>query len=769
MRGLGNQRTVQELAKFVRAQDPSVLFLAETWADEARLRKLCDELQFDEVWVVGRITRAGGLALLWKNSIDIDVVSASLNHIDAIINKDKEDAWRFTGVYGIPETSRKSETWDLLRGLNQKFSLPWICASDFNEILRGHEKLGGPPRREAEMQAFRDIVDECELVDLGYCGHKFTWRGKRSGGMVLERLDRAFANTAWLELNPATRVQHVRAHSSDHNPIIIKPEGITAGRNKPFRFEQMWLREADCGETVKATWGESLVDSTMPLVSQKIRNCGLRLSEWSRHSFGSIRRQLEEKTRDLIKAEWAAATGVDLDSVRAIQLEVNELLEKENLMWQQRARSLFLKSSDRNTRYFHNRASHRYRRNSIKGLKNSANEWCTSDSQVSEIVIRFYESLFSSSNPSDMHKVMEAVEPKVTADMNQELTKVFTREEVDLALKNMEPLTAPGPDGMPPIFFQSFWSVVGDDVTFAVLDCLNNCRIPPDLNHTFVTLIPKVKSPEFISEFRPISLCNVIYKLFSKVLANRLKKVLPYLVSENQSAFQAGKVITDNILMAFETLHYMKNHQSGKTGFMALKLDMSKAYDRVEWSFMKELLRKLGFHEKWVALMMECITTVSYSILINGEPSGTINPSRGIRQGDPLSPYLFILCTEGLHGLLNQAVVAGDIRGISICRNGPRLTHLFFTDDSLLFCRASIQECQNIQDILLTYEKASGQQLNRDKTTLFFGKNVHQSLQEVIISLLGVSEVKQYEKYLGLPSFVGRRKKASFQYIKKQV
>ena len=178
-----------------------------------------------------------------------------------------------------------------------------------------------------------------------------------------------------------------------------------------------------------------------------------------------------------------------------------------------------------------------------------------------------------------MHVVLETIEPKVSAAMNQELIKDFTREEVEVALKHMEPLKAPGPDGMPPIFFQSFWSMVGDDVSFAMLDCLNNCYIPHDLNHTYVTLIPKVKSPEFISEFRPISLCNVIYKLMSKVLVNRLKKVLPYLVSENQSAFQAGKVITDNILMAFETLHYMKHYQSGKTGFMALKLDMSKVYD----------------------------------------------------------------------------------------------------------------------------------------------------------------------------------------------
>ena len=284
-----------------------------------------------------------------------------------------------------------------------------------------------------------------------------------------------------------------------------------------------------------------------------------------------------------------------------------------------------------------------------------------------------------------MEVVLEAIEPKVTNSMNQELFRDFTREEIDFTLKHMEPLKAPSLDGMPPIFFQSFWSLIGDEVSYAILDCLNNCHILLDLNHTFVTLIPKVECLELISEFRPISLCNVIYKLMSKVLTNELNKLLPLLVSENQSAFQEGKMITDNILMAFETLHYMKHHQSRKTGFMALKLDMSKAYNRVEWSFLKGLLQKLVFHDRWVALMMECITTVSYSLLINGEPTGNIHPSRGVRQRDPLSPYLFLLCTEGFHGLIKQAASMGDIRGISIYRNGPQLTHLFFANDCLLF------------------------------------------------------------------------------------
>ena len=218
-----------------------------------------------------------------------------------------------------------------------------------------------------------------------------------------------------------------------------------------------------------------------------------------------------------------------------------------------------------------------------------------------------------------------------------------------------------------------------------MLDCLNNCKIPREISNTNITLISKVKSLEFITDYRPISLCNVVYKIVSKVLANRLRVILPIVVSENQSAFQAGRVITDNILMAFETLRYMKHHQKGKSGYMALKLDMSKAYDRVKWVYLETIMKRMGFDVRWVALIMECITIVSYSILINGEPSKVIQPLRGLRQGDPLSPYLFLLYTEVLHSLLQQVAESRQIRGVFICKKGPKLTHLFFVDDSLVF------------------------------------------------------------------------------------
>jgi hypothetical protein len=177
----------------------------------------------------------------------------------------------------------------------------------------------------------------------------------------------------------------------------------------------------------------------------------------------------------------------------------------------------------------------------------------------------------------------------------------------------------------------------------------------------------------------------VVLKLVTKVIANRLKPILPEIIDEEQSAFVQGRLITDNALIAMECFHWMKKKTKGKKGLMALKLDMAKAFDRIEWPFVQAMLSTMGFPETLIKTIMNCITSVSYQILINGQPSKCFSPERGLRQGDPLSPYLFILCANVLSGLLKKESQQSNIHGIQIARNAPKITHLLFADDSLLF------------------------------------------------------------------------------------
>ena len=314
------------------------------------------------------------------------------------------------------------------------------------------------------------------------------------------------------------------------------------------------------------------------------------------------------------------------------------------------------------------------------------------EGRMGKIIEDYFGTSFTTSDPSGFDEILCRIQPSITDEMNATLTSEFTTKEVHQALKQMAPTTAPSPNGMSPIFYKSFWKIVGDDVTKIVLNALNTGVVHDSLNATFISLIPKIKNPKRVSDFRPISFCNVIYKLISKVLVNRLKQVLPNIVSGSQSAFLSGRLITDNVLVAFETLHYLKRKTKGKLGYMALKLDMSKAYDRVEWIFLEKVMRHVGFADSLIKIIMSCISSVSYVVLLNGQPMGNIKPTRGLRQGDPLSPYLFLLCALGLQGLLKKAEVQGDINGVSICCNGPKVSHLFFTDDSVLFCRDKEKE-----------------------------------------------------------------------------
>ncbi|CAN1757082.1 Putative ribonuclease H protein At1g65750 [Linum perenne] len=333
----------------------------------------------------------------------------------------------------------------------------------------------------------------------------------------------------------------------------------------------------------------------------------------------------------------------------------------------------------------------------------------------------------------------------------------------------MSPNKAPGPDGLNPCFFQTFWHAMGGAISASCRRWLNEFSIPATVHATNIVLLPKKQNPASMADLRPISLCDVRYRLVSKVLANRLRQIIPQIIGIEQSAFVEGRSIIDNVLIATETLHTMNTRRYAKDGEFAIKIDISKAFDRVEWCYLEMMLQRLGFADTWVRWMVLCITSVRYSVAVNSKTVGPILPERGLRQGCPLSPFLFIICAEGLSFLIRRAVLDGTLHGVRVCQGAPRISHLFFADDSFFFCRSDFDEAKVLRSIFDTYAAASGQVINYEKSGLFVSKSTHPMLAEGVAYFLGISSAFDNEHYLGMPSLIGRNRKIAFRFLKERI
>ncbi|KAL6142234.1 hypothetical protein ACLB2K_060517 [Fragaria x ananassa] len=290
----------------------------------------------------------------------------------------------------------------------------------------------------------------------------------------------------------------------------------------------------------------------------------------------------------------------------------------------------------------------------------------------------------------------------------------------------------------------------------------------PHFNCTYLALIPKVDNPEVASQFRPIALCN-FYKILTKIISNRLKLLMPYLITENQSAFVSGLQIQDNILVVHECFHRLKMLRTGTDGELALKLDMNKAYDRVDWHFLEKVLLKMGFQLSWVRIVMDCVSLVYMALIINGSLGKRFQPSLGLRQGDPLSPFMFLFINDVLSSMINKMCDQNLLDAVRIIENGPLVSHLFFADDSLFFLKASLYNCEAIFDSLHLYYTASSQSINVNKSSLYFSLNIRQEIVHFLSLVLNMKVVDDPGMYLGLPTVWGRSKMATLKYVKEKI
>lgn len=334
------------------------------------------------------------------------------------------------------------------------------------------------------------------------------------------------------------------------------------------------------------------------------------------------------------------------------------------------------------------------------------------------------------------------------------------------ALYQMNHSKAPGPDGFSALFFKKCCHIVGTDhITQRILSMLNERKLEDGINETVIILVPKMKQVNSLNDCRPISFCNVVYKIISKILWNQLKLTLHEIVSEFQSAFIHGRLISDNFLLAHELSYFIRSRRNQKTSYLSLKTYMSKAYGRVEWDFLEVIQLNLGFQEWWAALIMNCVRSVSFQVKINQDLTEKFLPGRGLRQGDPLSPYLFIVCIEWLSRMMIQNMAHNNIDGIRICRGSPSISHLLFDDDSVFFLKAIVPNILNFKRIIDEYQFMSGRRINFSKSEVVFSHNVSSELREILLPLLGIQQVPAHSRYLGLPLSFVHNKSEMFKFL----
>ncbi|PKI31207.1 hypothetical protein CRG98_048402, partial [Punica granatum] len=389
--------------------------------------------------------------------------------------------------------------------------------------------------------------------------------------------------------------------------------------------------------------------------------------------------------------------------------ELEENLTGKDLIWRQKSRELWLKEGDRNTKFFHLSTVVRRSSNRIAAIKDNNGDWVQDYQGMGNYFLKNFQELFNTSHPDIPDDMEELINQVISQEENESLTRIPDDQEILTALNSIPNLKAPGPDGIPSLFYKHYGETVKPFLLSAVKSFFHSNHILKEWNNTFICLIPKRQGAATFKDFRPISLCNVNYKVISKIIANRLKPLLHKIISPNQTAFIEGRWINENGLLAQEILHTMRNTKA-RRGWIGMKIDFMKAFDKLEWNFIVKILQQLGFHPTFISWIYQCVSTSTFSILLNGSPHGHFSPSRRLRQGDPISPYLFVISMEILSRLLYRAETNGEIKGIQISRGGPQITHLMFADDLLILTKATEANIRTTKSILDKFCAWSGQE-----------------------------------------------------------
>ncbi|KAK8948580.1 hypothetical protein KSP39_PZI006116 [Platanthera zijinensis] len=629
---------------------------------------------------------------------------------------------------------------------------PTIIGDNFNYTLRSKDKKGGHPfSYSLGAREMEDTLLANDLQELPFVGAHHTWCKNQPGDdRVLIRLDSMFLNSAGLALMPLASIRHLTRISSDHCPILLQLGSLNSNRrSRLFRFEDVGLSYPMCSKLVKRNWNRADLGSTAEVLKRK---CPVLFGRffWTKNKLkdlGALKSQLETEVGDLQVWE-GSATGISEDENRTLISKAKELattLGRLEYWWKQRAKARWIKEGDTNTTYFHSMASNRRRANRIVQLTYGEEDPVEDPAQIERAFMDFFSNKWTCEAPAfsgwPALPQSQLVPPAATSLLATDISD----EEIWASIRDLKPNRSPDHDGMTASFLHSFWLTIKKEVCSALQEFFRTGLMPPEWKDTRVVLIPKVPNATQSDKFLPISLCQTIYKVAAKVLIRRLHPLLPSLVSPEQGDFVPGRSISHHCFLAHEIMHKFKV-STAWSDFMAIKIDMAQAYDKMAWGTLQQVLLLFGLPVQFINWILQCVMHPRFTLLINDKQTTWIEATCGFRQGCPLSPYAFILCSE----LLSHALqLQGHSIGISLSPAGPRISHLLYADDILLIGAASLTALGAIWSTLKNYCKWTGQCINLSKSMVMFSKATPSWRADWIARSLGFQHVTEM-LYLGV-------------------
>ena len=401
---------------------------------------------------------------------------------------------------------------------------------DFNSILHPHEKLGGKPFNISKAKPFANCINNCKLIDLGFTGPRFTWSNKHRNKdtHIRERLDSFLCNQEWIKNFPNTVVKHISNSSSDHSPLLLDTYPNIVYNRRRFIYDNTWSKHNSYNDTVRRTWYYACSGSHTDI--SKFSRFKSMLDKnsriWKNFFLGNAARDIQSLKNNLenIRIQIENNPSSDLISMEhKIQSQLGIQLSNEASYWRNKTRINWIKFGDTNSKFFQASVNYRRKNNRIESIYDHSSGWKTDLEDIKNLFKQHFENVFKSNNVSNSQPYFPSLAIKITEQDSINLCKEVSTEEILSILKKMDPNKTPGTDGLNSNFFINYWGLVGDNITSIIKSFFSNGNLPPDLNETLIVLIPKKENPTQTSHFRPISLCNVIYKIISSILVNRIR------------------------------------------------------------------------------------------------------------------------------------------------------------------------------------------------------------------------------------------------------